>query len=113
MRASRKIEKMETDGTIKINVPAGASMIRREAARQLKFFLTHPVIWKAPAVMFSSWTSSANTTPSAEARPAAIIPVVAFGGHKLRPELVTYPIPGNDDAIRAVRVVLGPNYRQQ
>jgi small subunit ribosomal protein S2 len=34
------------------------------------------------------------------------IPIVAIVDTNADPELIDYPIPGNDDAIRAIRIVL-------
>ena len=79
-------------------------MIRREAARQLKFFDGIRSMDKQPAVMFVVDIKREHNAV-AEARRLKI-PVVAIVDTNCDPELVTHPIPGNDDAIRAVRVVL-------
>jgi small subunit ribosomal protein S2 len=100
----KQIEKMETDGTINNYVKQEQSMIRREAARQLKFFDGIRSMEKHPAVMFVVDIKREHKAV-AEARRLSI-PVVAIVDTNCDPELVTYPIPGNDDAIRAVRVVL-------
>ena len=100
----KQIEKMETDGTINNYVKQEQSMIRREAARQLKFFDGIRSMEKHPAVMFVVDIKREHNAV-AEAR-RLNIPVVAIVDTNCDPELVTYPIPGNDDAIRAVRVVL-------
>jgi small subunit ribosomal protein S2 len=100
----KQIEKMETDGSINNYVKQEQSMIRREAARQLKFFDGIRTMEKHPAVMFVVDIKREHNAV-AEARRLKI-PVVAIVDTNCDPELVTYPIPGNDDAIRAVRVVL-------
>jgi len=79
-------------------------MIRREAARQLKFFDGIRSMEKHPAAMFVVDIKREHNAV-AEARRLKI-PVVAIVDTNCDPELVNYPIPGNDDAIRAVRVVL-------
>src|SRR5436189_5347952 len=100
----KQIEKMEADGTINQYVKQEQSMIRREAARQLKFFDGIRAMEKHPAAMFVVDIKREHNAV-AEARRLKI-PVVAIVDTNCDPELVTYPIPGNDDAIRAVRVVL-------
>jgi small subunit ribosomal protein S2 len=100
----KQIEKMETDGSINNYVKQEQSMIRREAARQLKFFDGIRSMDKHPAAMFVVDIKREHNAV-AEAR-RLNIPVVAIVDTNCDPELVTYPIPGNDDAIRAVRVVL-------
>ena len=100
----KTIEKMETDGTINNYVKQEQSMIRREAARQLKFFDGIRSMDKHPAVMFVVDIKREHNAV-AEARRLKI-PVVAIVDTNCDPELVTYPIPGNDDAIRSVRVIL-------
>jgi len=100
----KQIEKMEADGTINNYVKQEQSMIRREAARQLKFFDGIRSMEKHPAAMF---VVDIKREHNAVAEPRRLkIPVVAIVDTNCDPELVTYPIPGNDDAIRAVRVVL-------
>src|SRR2546421_5980209 len=100
----KAIEKMESDGTINNYVKQEQSMIRREAARQLKFFDGIRSMDKHPAAMFVVDIKREHNAV-AEARRLKI-PVVAIVDTNCDPELITYPIPGNDDAIRAVRVVL-------
>lgn len=100
----KQIEKMEADGTINNYVKQEQSMIRREAARQLKFFDGIRSMDKHPAVMFVVDIKREHNAV-AEARRLKI-PVVAIVDTNCDPELVTHPIPGNDDAIRAVRVIL-------
>jgi small subunit ribosomal protein S2 len=100
----KQIEKMESDGTINNYVKQEQSMIRREAARQLKFFDGIRSMEKHPAAMFVVDIKREHNAV-AEARRLKI-PVVAIVDTNCDPELVTYPIPGNDDAIRAVRVIL-------
>src|SRR3989440_4953155 len=100
----KEIEKMEADRTINQYVKQEQSMLRREAARQLKFFDGIRSMDKHPAAMFVVDIKREHNAV-AEARRLKI-PVVAVVDTNCDPELITYPIPGNDDAIRAVRVVL-------
>jgi small subunit ribosomal protein S2 len=79
-------------------------MIRREAARQFKYFDGIRTMDKYPAVMFVVDIKREHNA-IAEARRLKI-PVVALVDTNCDPDLVTYPIAGNDDAIRSVRVIL-------
>jgi small subunit ribosomal protein S2 len=100
----KQIEKMETDGTINNYVKQEQSMIRREAARQFKYFDGIRTMDKYPAVMFVVDIKREHNAV-AEAR-RLNIPVVAIVDTNCDPDLVTYPIAGNDDAIRSVRIIL-------
>lgn len=100
----KQIEKMETDGTINKYVKQEQSMLRREAARQFKYFDGIRSMDKYPAFMFVVDIKREHNAV-AEAR-RLNIPVVAIVDTNCDPDLVTYPIAGNDDAIRSVRVIL-------
>src|SRR5256885_7581276 len=100
----KQIEKMETDGTINQYVKQEQSMIRREAARLVKFFDGIRAMEKYPGAMFVVDIKREHNAV-AEARRLKI-PVVAIVDTNCDPDLVDYPISGNDDAIRSVRVIL-------
>jgi len=100
----KQIEKMEADGTINVYVKQEQSMIRREAARQVKFFDGIRSMDKHPTAMFVVDIKREHNAV-AEARRLKI-PVVAIVDTNCDPDLVEYPIAGNDDAIRSVRMIL-------
>src|SRR6476659_6761946 len=100
----KQIEKMEADGTINNYVKQEQSMIRREAARQVKFFDGIRSMDKQPGAMFVVDIKREHNAV-AEAR-RLNIPVVGIVDTNCDPDLVTYPIAGNDDAIRSVRTIL-------
>lgn len=100
----KQIEKMEADGTINNYVKQEQSMIRREAARLVKFFDGIRTMDKAPGAMLVIDIKREHNAV-AEARRLKI-PVVAIVDTNCDPDLVDYPIAGNDDAIRSVRIVL-------
>ena len=79
-------------------------MIRREAARQVKFFDGIRSMDKHPTAMFVVDIKREHNAV-AEARRLKI-PVVAIVDTNCDPDLVEYPIAGNDDAIRSVRMIL-------
>src|SRR5438094_858675 len=100
----KQIEKMEADGTINHYVKQEQSVIRREAARLVKFFDGIRAMEKHPGAMFVVDIKREHNAV-AEARRLKI-PVVAIVDTNCDPDLVEYSIAGNDDAIRSVRVVL-------
>src|SRR5947209_7444880 len=100
----KQIEKMEADGTINNYVKQEQSMIRREAARLVKFFDGIRAMDKYPGAMFVVDIKREHNAV-AEARRLKI-PVVAVVDTNCDPDLVDYPIAGNDDAIRSVRMIL-------
>lgn len=100
----KQIEKMETDGTINNYVKQEQSMIRREAARLVKFFDGIRAMEKLPGAMFVVDIKREHNAV-AEARRLKI-PVVAIVDTNCDPDQVAYPVAGNDDAIRSVRMIL-------
>ncbi len=100
----KQIEKMEADGSINQYVKQEQSMIRREAARLVKFFEGIRSMEKQPSAMFVVDIKREHNAV-AEARRLKI-PVVAIVDTNCDPDLVDYPIAGNDDAIRSVRMIL-------
>ena len=100
----KEIEKMEADGSINVYVKQEQSMIRREAARLVKFFDGIRTMDKNPGAMFVVDVKREHNAV-AEARRLKI-PVVAIVDTNCDPDLVDYPIAANDDAIRSVRVIL-------
>ncbi len=100
----KSIEKMETDGSINDYGKQEQSMIRREHARQFKYFDGIRSMDKYPAVMFVVDVKREHNAV-AEARRLKI-PIVAITDTNCDPDLVDYPIAGNDDAIRSVRLIL-------
>jgi small subunit ribosomal protein S2 len=100
----KQIEKMEADGSIGAYVKQEQSMIRREAARLVKFFDGIRSMEKLPGAMFVVDVKREHNAV-AEARRLKI-PVVAIVDTNCDPDLVTYPVAGNDDAIRSIRLIL-------
>src|SRR5436309_10247899 len=98
------MEKREADGTINEYHKEEQSMIRREAARVVKFFDGIRSMEKHPGAMFVVDIKREHNA-IAEARRLKI-PVVAIVDTNCDPDLVEYPVAGNDDAIRSVRMIL-------
>jgi small subunit ribosomal protein S2 len=104
----REIEKMDTDGTLAAYVKQEQAVIRREGARLFKYFDGIRAMDKhdkLPGAMFVVDIRREHNAV-AEARRMKI-PVVAIVDTNCDPDLVDYPIAGNDDAIRSVRMILG------
>src|SRR5215471_2464127 len=100
----KQIERMESDGSINNYVKQEQSVLRREAARLTKYFDGIRAMDKFPGAMFVVDIKREHNA-IAEARRLKI-PVVAIVDTNCDPDLVDYPVAGNDDAIRSVRMVL-------
>ncbi len=100
----KQIEKMEQDGSINDYVKQEQSALRREAARIFKNLDGVRNLEKYPDAMFVVDIKREHNAV-AEAR-RLNIPIVAIVDTNCDPDLVTYPIAGNDDAIRSVRLFL-------
>jgi small subunit ribosomal protein S2 len=100
----KEIEKMEADGSINAFVKQEQSRFRREAARLTKYFEGIRTMEKFPAAMFVVDVKREHNAV-AEARRLKI-PLVAIVDTNCDPDQVDFPIAGNDDAIRSVRMIL-------
>src|SRR5947207_4167363 len=100
----KQIEKMEADGSINNYVKQEQSMIRREAARLHKNLDGIRAMDSYPPAMFVVDIKREHNA-IAEGRRLKI-PLVAIVDTNCDPDLVDYPIAGNDDAIRSVRLIL-------
>lgn len=100
----RKIDQMEADGTMAEYGKQEQSMIRREMARLMRNFEGIRTMEKYPAAMFIVDLKREHNAV-AEGRRLKI-PIVAIVDTNCDPDLVDYPIAGNDDAIRSVRLIL-------
>ncbi len=103
----KEIEKMEADGKLADYGKQEQAVIRREAARLHKYFdgiRDMDREDKLPGALFVVDLKREHNAV-AEARRKKI-PVVAIVDTNCDPELADYPIVGNDDAIRSVRLIL-------
>jgi small subunit ribosomal protein S2 len=98
------IEKMETDGSINNYVKQEQSSLRREAARLFKNLDGIRSMDTLPDALFVVDIKREHNAV-AEARRLKI-PIVAIVDTNCDPDLVDYPVAGNDDAIRSVRLIL-------
>ncbi len=100
-----ELEKMETSGAINNYVKQEQARLRREAARLRKYFEGIRGMDRLPGALFVVDIKREHNAV-AEARKLKI-PVVAIVDTNCDPDEVDYPIPGNDDAIRSIRLILG------
>lgn len=100
----KEIEKMETDGSLATYGKQEQAVIRREANRLHKYFDGIRAMDRLPAAMFVVDIKREHNAV-AEGRRIKI-PIVAIVDTNCDPDLVDYPIAGNDDAIRSVRIIL-------
>src|SRR4030095_12503688 len=100
----KEIERMDTDGTLNKYGKQEQSAIRRELARLLKNLDGIRSMESFPDTLFVVDVKREHNAV-AEAR-RLNIPIVAIVDTNADPDLVSYPIPGNDDAIRSLRFVL-------
>jgi small subunit ribosomal protein S2 len=101
----KQIEKMEQDGSINNYVKQEQSAIRREAARLHKNLDGIRNMDQKPDAMFVIDIKREHNAV-AEARRLKI-PLIAIVDTNCDPDLVDFPIAGNDDAIRSIRLILG------
>jgi small subunit ribosomal protein S2 len=100
----KQIERWETDGSINQYGKQEQSMYRREAARLFKNLDGIRTMEKYPAAMFIVDIKREHNAVAEGRR--LNVPIVALVDTNCDPELVNYPIAGNDDAIRSVRLIL-------
>ena len=96
----KKIEKMEVDDTFDNLTKKEVANLQKEKAKLEKNLGGIKDMKELPGVLFIIDTHKEQIAV-AEARRMGI-PVVAVVDTNCNPEGITYPIPGNDDAIRAI-----------
>jgi small subunit ribosomal protein S2 len=98
----KEIEKMKEEGVFRLLSKKEQSQIEKERVKLVKSLEGLKEMKKLPGVMFVIDPHEEATAVS-EARKLGI-PVVAVCDTNCDPDLVDYVIPGNDDAIRAVKL---------
>ena len=96
----KKIEKMEIDGTFESLTKKEVSKLNKERGRLEKNLGGIKEMKDLPGVVFIIDTKK-ETIAVAEAQRMGI-PIIAVVDTNCNPEGIDYPIPGNDDAIRAI-----------
>ncbi len=101
----RDLERMETEGELdKLASKKESSMLRREHSKLHRNLCGIADMEKLPGALF---VVDVNREAIAVAEANRLgIPVVALVDTNCDPDPIDYPIPGNDDAIRAIRLVV-------
>jgi small subunit ribosomal protein S2 len=99
----RELERMEEDGSLEKRTKKEVMRIRKDKDRLLKYLGGIKDMPGLPGAVFVADTKKEHIAV-AEARKLAI-PVVGIVDTNCDPDEIDYPIPGNDDAIRAIRLV--------
>ncbi|EDO8476419.1 30S ribosomal protein S2 [Campylobacter jejuni] len=102
IRKLEVIEKMEEDGSIKLLTKKEALMLTRKKEKLLAYLGGIRYMKTQPDMIFVVDTVKEKIAVQEANR--LRIPVVAPLDTNCDPDLVTYPIPGNDDAIRSVQL---------
>ena len=98
----KKIEKMEVDGTFENLTKKEISRLLKERSKLEKNLGGIKEMKEPPGIVFVIDTRK-ESIAVAEARRMGI-PIVAVVDTNCNPEGIDYPIPGNDDAIRAINL---------
>ena len=98
----KKIEKMEVDGTFEKLTKKEISRLMKERSRLERSLGGIKEMKELPGIVFIIDTRKEAITV-AEAKRLGI-PIVAIVDTNCNPEGIDYPIPGNDDAIRAINL---------
>ena len=99
------IEEMETSGSINIYPKKEISQLRKQALRLENFLGGIKEMKKLPDAVFVV-DPIEDHIAVAEARKLKI-PVFGIVDTNTDPESVDYPIPGNDDAIKSIKMIVG------
>ena len=104
LKRLQEIEAMEEDGSIASYVKQEQARIRREKARLIKNLGGIRKMDSAPDAIFIVDLRREHNAV-AEARKLRI-PIVAIVDTNCDPEIIDYPIAGNDDAIKSIQIIV-------
>jgi small subunit ribosomal protein S2 len=99
----KDIEKMKEDGTFAKLTKKEVSLLEKELTKLKKNFSGIAQMERMPKAIFIVDTKKEETAVK-EARRLRI-PVIGFIDTNSDPDLIEYPIPGNDDAIKSISLV--------
>ena len=99
----KDIEKMRTDGTFEKLTKKEVALLEKELAKLNKNFLGIVPMERMPKAAFVVDTKKEETAVR-EARRLGI-PIIGLIDTNSNPDLVDYPIPGNDDATKSISAV--------
>ena len=101
----KEIEIMKTDGTFQQLTKKEVALLEKELAKLKKNFGGIVLMERMPKAAFIVDTKKEDTAVR-EARKLGI-PVIGLIDTNSNPDLVDYPIPGNDDATKSIQVISG------
>jgi small subunit ribosomal protein S2 len=99
----KEIEKMKTDGTFEKFTKKEVACLEKELAKLKKNFSGIVPMEKMPGAIFVVDTNKEDTAVREANRLA--IPVIALIDTNSNPDLVAYPIAGNDDASKSISLI--------
>jgi small subunit ribosomal protein S2 len=99
----KDIEKMRQDGTFEKLTKKEVAKLEKEAGKLRKNFSGIVAMERMPAAVFVVDTKKEETAVK-EARRLSI-PIIALIDTNSDPDMVNYPIPGNDDATKSIKLV--------
>jgi len=102
IRRFKEIEKMDADGVLEKLSKKEQAQINKERVRLVKIFTGIKEMNQLPAAVFVIDTKKERIAV-AEANRLAI-PVIGVVDTNCDPDVIDFPLPGNDDAIRAIRL---------
>ncbi len=105
IRRLRELEKMQEDGTFDKLPKKEVAMLNNEMEKLERFLGGIKDMKRQPGAMFIV-DPKKERIAVAEAK-RLHIPIIAIVDTNCDPDEIDYPIPGNDDAIRAVRLLTG------
>ena len=105
VKTMRDIERMEKDGTMEKMPKKEVSVLRHELEKLRKNLSGVADMGEMPGAMF---VVDVNREAIAIAEANRLhIPVIAIVDTNCDPDPIDYPVPGNDDAIRGIRLMAG------
>jgi len=102
IRRFKEIEKMDADGVLEKLSKKEQAQINKERVRLVKIFTGIKEMAQLPAAVFVIDTKKERIAV-AEANRLGI-PVIGVVDTNCDPDVIDFPLPGNDDAIRAIRL---------
>ena len=99
----KEIEKMKEDGTYSKITKKEIARLEKELAKLNKNFAGIAQMERMPKAIFIVDTKKEETAVREAKRLA--IPIIGLIDTNSDPDVVDYPIPGNDDATKSIRVV--------
>lgn len=98
-----EIETMKEDGTFEKLTKKEVALLEKELAKLLKNFAGIAAMERMPKAIFIIDTKKEETAVHEAMRLG--IPIIGLIDTNSDPDLINYPVPGNDDATKSIRIV--------